>query len=221
MAALIFGAIIILSLALALLASRSRDVLNIEEYLVGGRAFRGFLLFFLAVGKIYSIGTMAGLPGSIYSGGASYGVWFLGYILLAYPVGYFLAPLVWRAGKRYGAMTLPDVLKGHYGGCLLEVAAALMFFAYLIPWTQLQFAGLQVALGALGFGISPVVAMMVAALIAFVYIIFSGVRAPANISILKNIFLFVAIVIVGVAAVVAAGGCPTCSATSNVSTHLP
>lgn len=206
MATLVFGAIIALSLVIAFLTARGRDVLQIEEYLVAGRSFSGFLLFFLAVGEIYSIGTMVGLPGGIYAEGASYGVWFLGYILLAYPVGYFLAPLVWRAGKRYGAMTLPDVLKGHYRSRLLEVAAALTFFAYLIPWAQLQFAGLQVALGALGFGISPVAATMVAALIAFAYIIFSGVRAPANISILKDILLFVAIVIVGVAAAAAAGG---------------
>jgi len=50
MATIIFGMIIIASLILAFLAVRGRDVLNIEEYLVGGRAFTGVLLFFLAVG---------------------------------------------------------------------------------------------------------------------------------------------------------------------------
>jgi SSS family solute:Na+ symporter len=205
-ATVVFAAIILLSLVLALLAARGRDVLRIEEYLVASRSFSGVLLFFLAVGEIYSIGTMVGLPGGIYAEGAGYGAWFLGYILLAYPVGYFLAPLVWRAGERYGALTLPDVLKGHYGSRLLEVTAALTFFAYLIPWAQLQFTGLQVALGALGFGISPTTATVVAAVIAFAYIIFSGVRAPANISILKDILLFCAIVVVGIAAASAAGG---------------
>ena len=206
MATLVFGAIIVASLLLAVLATRGRDVLKIDEYLVAGRSFSGVLLFFLAVGEIYSIGTMVGLPGGIYAEGAGYGVWFLGYILLAYPVGYFLAPLVWRAGKRYDAMTFPDMLKGHYRSRLLEVVAALTFFAYLIPWAQLQFTGLQLALSALGFGISPVTATAVAAVIAFAYIIFSGVRAPANISILKDILLFGAIVVVGVAAVSAVGG---------------
>jgi SSS family solute:Na+ symporter len=123
-ATVVFGAIIVFSLVLAFLAARGRDVLQIEEYLVAGRSFSGFLLFFLAVGEIYSIGTMVGLPGGIYANGASYGIWFLGYILLAYPVGYFLAPLVWRAGKRYGAMTFLDMLKGHYRSKLLEVVIA-------------------------------------------------------------------------------------------------
>jgi solute:Na+ symporter, SSS family len=202
----VFGAIILASLLLAFLAARGKDVLKIDEYLVAGRSFSGFLLFFLAVGEIYSIGTMVGLPGGIYAEGAGYGVWFLGYILLAYPVGYFLAPLVWRAGHRYDAMTFPDMLKGHYGNRALEVVAALTFFAYLIPWAQLQFTGLQIALSALGFSFSPEIATVVAAVIAFAYIIFSGVRAPANISILKDVLLFGAIVIVGVAAVAAVGG---------------
>ena len=206
MTVIVFAGIILVSLALAVLAARGKDVLKIDEYLVAGRSFSGFLLFFLAVGEIYSIGTMVGLPGGIYAEGASYGVWYLGYILLAYPVGYFLAPLVWRAGKRYDAMTFPDILKGHYRSRLLEVAAALTFFAYLIPWAQLQFTGLQVALTALGFDFSPVTATALAAVIAFAYIIFSGVRAPANISILKDFLLFGAIVAVGLVAASAAGG---------------
>ena len=206
MAAVIFGAIILASLVLALLASRGRDVLNIEEYIVGGRSFSGFLLFFLAVGEIYSIGTMVGLPGGIYAEGASYGIWFLGYILLAYPVGYFLAPLIWRAGKRYGALTFPDVLKSHYSSRTLEVVAALTTFAFLIPWAELQFTGLQVALAALGFDISRTTATVVAAIIAGAYIIVSGVRAPAFISILKDILLFGAIVVIGIVVASAAGG---------------
>ena len=205
MAAVVFGAIVALSLFIAFMASRGRDVLQIEEYLVGGRSFSGVLLFFLAVGEIYSIGTMVGLPGGIYAEGASYGIWFLGYILLAYPVGYFLGPLMWRAGRRYGAMTVPDVFKGHYGSRLLEVVAALSAIVFLVPWGQLQFTGLQVALRGLGFSISPTTAVVIAALIAFAYIVVSGVRAPANVSILKDILLFAAIVIAGVAAVSAAG----------------
>jgi solute:Na+ symporter, SSS family len=133
MAAVIFGAIIALSLFVAFMASRGRDVLQIEEYLVGGRSFSGVLLFFLAVGEIYSIGTIVGLPGGIYAEGAGYGVWFLGYILLAYPVGYFVGPLMWRAGKRYGAMTVPDVFKGHYGSRVLEVVAALSAIVFWSP----------------------------------------------------------------------------------------
>lgn len=205
MATAIFIIIIVASLILAAMAARGRDVLNLEEYIVGGRSFSGFLLFFLAVGEIYSIGTMVGLPGGIYAKGASYGIWFLGYILLSYSVGYFMAPLIWRAGKHYGALTLPDIFKIHYSSRALEVVAALTTFAFLIPWAELQFTGLQVALGALGFNLSRTTATVITALIACAYIILSGVRSPALISIMKDILLFVAIVIVGVLAAIAVG----------------
>src|ERR687884_1003422 len=160
MAAVVFGVIIALSLFVAFMASRGRDVLQIEEYLVGGRSFSGVLLFFLAVGEIYSIGTMVGLPGGIYAEGASYGIWFLGYILLAYPVGYFLAPLMWRAAKKYDAMTLPDLFGRHFSSRGLEALTAIAAIVFLIPWGQLQFTGLEVAISGLGLTISTNVAIV-------------------------------------------------------------
>lgn len=170
MTAFVFGFILLLSLGIALSSRGKKKKMNVEEYLVGGRAFSGILLFFLAVGEIYSIGTMIGFPGGIYAKGPSYGLWFLGYILLAYPVGYFIAPLLWRAGKKYGAMTLPDLFKGHYSNRGLELVVALSALLFLIPWGQLQFEGLIVALSSLGFNLSPAAAVIIAGCIAFLYI---------------------------------------------------
>lgn len=206
MTILVFAIIILLSLYFAFRSRRGHDVMKIDEYLVAGRSFSGFLLFFLAVGEIYSIGTMIGLPGGIYAKGVSYGYWFLGYILLAYPVGYFLAPLIWRAGKRYGAMTVPDIFKAHYSSRALELIITISALIFLIPWGQLQFAGLEVALSGLGFHLSPTIAVFLAGCIAFLYIVVSGVRAPAIVSILKDTFMVLAIVIAGTAVMVATHG---------------
>ncbi|MHB1630331.1 MAG: sodium:solute symporter family protein [Bacilli bacterium] len=208
MTAFVFAVIILLSLYFAFRSRRGHDVSNIEEYLVAGRSFSGLLLFFLAVGEIYSIGTLIGLPGGIYAKGVTYGYWFLGYILLAYPVGYFIGPLIWRAGKRYAAMTVPDVFKGHYSHRALELIVTISALIFLIPWGQLQFAGLEVALSALGFHLSPTVAVFLAGCIAFLYIAVSGVRAPAIVSILKDTFMVLAIVIAGVAVMLAVHGVP-------------
>ncbi len=60
-------------------------MIQIEEYLVAGRSFSGFLLFFLAVGEICSIGTMVGLPDGIYANGSSYGIWFLFFVTQLLP----------------------------------------------------------------------------------------------------------------------------------------
>ncbi|WP_153733400.1 sodium:solute symporter family protein [Sporosarcina obsidiansis] len=200
MAIVIFSGILLFSLYLAVRSSGKAKKGNMEDYLVGGRSFNGFILFFLAIGEVYSIGTIIGFPGGIYAKGVGYGLWFLGYILLAYPIGYFLAPLIWRAGKRYNAMTAPDLFKSHFKSRPLELIVACSYLLFLIPWGQLQFEGLNVALNALGFNLSPSIAVFIAGVIAYLYISVSGVKAPAIISILKDILLFAAIIIVGVAA---------------------
>ncbi|MDY0393719.1 hypothetical protein RWE15_03770 [Virgibacillus halophilus] len=130
MTTVVFVGVILLTLIIAVLSRSGKDATNVEDYLVGGRSFSGIILFFLAVGEVYSIGTMIGFPGGIYAMGPSYGIWFLAYILLAYPVGYYIAPLIWRAGKKYGAMTLPDIFKGHYSHRGLELTVTLAFFDF-------------------------------------------------------------------------------------------
>ncbi|GAA4530993.1 sodium:solute symporter family protein [Amycolatopsis samaneae] len=194
------------SIALAVWAGRGRRGGGISEFLVGGRSFPAWLVYFLAVGEVYSIGTMIGFPSGIYAHGASYGIWFLGYILLAYSLGYFLAPLVWRAAKRHDAMTVPDVFGRHYGSRSLELVTSVTMLIALVPWGQYQFIGLQVVLGNLGLRLSPVHCVLLAGIIAFVYISVSGVRSPAFVSVLKDIFMLLGVVLVGVAAVLAAGG---------------
>ena len=103
-------------------------------------------------------------------------------------------------------MTAPDLFKSHFSSRPLELIVACSFLIFLIPWGQLQFEGLMVALNALGYNLSPSLAVFIAGVIAYLYISISGVKAPAIISILKDILLFAAIVIVGVAAFRKLGG---------------
>jgi|SRR5579875_162481 len=207
-AAAVFAFFMLASIAVALAVRLGVPRMDIGQYLVAGRSLPAFVIFFLAVGEIYSIGTMIGLPSGIYAKGASYGIWFLCYILLAYPVGYFLAPLIWRAGKKYDAMTVPDVFEAHFKSRGLGIVVAVASIIALIPWGQYQFLGLQVVLGALGFHFTPAEAVGLAAVIAFLYTSISGVRAPAFVAFLKDTFMLVGIVIVGLAAVHLAPGVP-------------
>lgn len=206
MAAFIFISIIGFSLFLAVYVNRQAKKGDVADFLVGGRSFGVIILFFLAVGEIYSVATVIGLPGSIYAKGVNYGVWFMAFLLLIYPVGYFLAPRIWRAGKECNAMTAPDLFKSRYSSRALELTVAVSYLLFLVPWAQMQFQGLIVALGALGYDIDPVVAVIIAGAIAYLYISISGVKAPAMIAVLKDILLFGAIVCVGWAAFSKLGG---------------
>jgi solute:Na+ symporter, SSS family len=199
MSTAVFLGFILFSLYLAIRSKKGHSAQTVHDFFVASRQFGAFLVFFLAAGEIYSIGTMVGFPGGIYAKGPTYGVWFLGYILLAYPVGYFIGPKIWQAGKRYNAITLPDLFKGHYNSRALELIVAASAILFLLPWGQLQFTGLVAALRGLGWDFQPLYLIVIAAALAFTYIAISGVRASAYIAILKDILMVVAIVVTGVA----------------------
>ncbi len=208
MIAIIFGVVIVFSVGVAFVVRRGATDNGPMGTLIADRSLPSWLIFFLAVGEIYSIGTMLGFPGGIYAKGASYGIWFIGYILMGYIFGYFLAPLVWRAGKAYDAVTVPDVMYGHYKDRLLEKLCAVTFIVALIPWAVFQFIGLQTVLGGLGLPLNRAETIIGAAIIAFLYVGASGVRSTAFVAVIKDLFMLMGIVLAGIAVVIAAKGIP-------------
>lgn len=217
----VFLGFIFFSLYLAIRSGKGHRGQSVHDFFVASRQFGAFLVFFLAAGEIYSIGTMVGFPGGIYAKGPTYGVWFLGYILLAYPVGYFIGPKIWRAGMRYNAITLPDLFKGHYQNRMLELVVAGSAILFLLPWGQLQFTGLVAALKGLGWDFQPLYLVLISAALAFTYIAISGVRATSYIAVLKDILMVVAIILTGVAVGWEAGvGGVFHAASQQVSNHM-
>ncbi len=196
---------LLVSLALAWMSRRGQTQ-SLEDFLVAGRSLGTPLFYLLAVGEIYSIGTIIGFPGGIYAGGAVYAIWFLGYILLAYPVGYFINPLLWRAGKYYGAETGPDLFLRHFRSRGLMLVMAIASLIFVIPWGQLQFSGLEVLLKAFAPHLNVTLGLSLAGILAFAYILIAGMRAPAMVSILKDTLLIASILIVGIAVIIIAAG---------------
>ena len=189
--------VVVLMIAVGIgLYSRVGAGKSTADFLVGGRSFGSVVVFIMMVGEAYSIGTIIGFPGGVYANGVGFAVWFMGYILLAYPIGYFLLPLLWKAGHRYDAMTLPDIFRGHFKSRTLELTAALVSVIFLIPWAQLQLTGLEVALNGLGLGLTPLVTVLIGVGISLVFVLLSGIRAPAFVSFLKDFALMAVILVV-------------------------
>lgn len=201
MTALVFIALMAFSVVLAFMAKRGVIADSMDDVMVAGRSFGAFMVFFVTVGETYGIGTMIGVPGAIYSKGVSYSLWFLGYILLGFVVGYFMNPAIWRMGKISGAMTMPDCFRWRYGSKALEVLVAVICIVFLLPWMQMQFAGLATILRYIGWDISYTVGIGISAAIAYLYIAVAGIRAPAWISIMKDILMMAAIVSGGLVAI--------------------
>ena len=202
----VFLGIIALSLVLAAFSKRGHAHQKAEDFFVASGQFRTVLFFFLAVGETYSIATILGYPGGIYANGTSAATWFLGYILLAFVVGYFLNPLIWRAGRIHGAVTLPDLFRRHFDSRALELIVTLASLVFLVPLGMSQFIGLQVVLNQLGWPVPALLLAGLAGVLAFTYIAISGIRASAYVAVLKDILLIAAILLVGLAAIAHWGG---------------
>ena len=199
MSTAVFAGFILLSFVLALRARGSAGAQSVHDFFVASRQFGTFLVFFLAAGEIYSVATMVGFAGGIYAKGPTYGIWFLGYLLLAYPLSYFLGPKIWEAGKRFNAITLPDLFKGYFQNRAIEVVVALSSILFLLPMAQLQFAGMVAAFRGLGWQFDPLFLVTIAAVLAFSYIMIAGIRSSAYVAVLKDVLMVVAIVVTGLA----------------------
>jgi len=196
----VFLGLIAFSLVLAVLSRRGHTHQKAEDFFVASGQFRTILFFFLAVGETYSITTILGYPGGIYAKGTGSAIWFLGYILLAFVVGYFLNPLIWRAGRIHGAVTLPDLFRRHYGSRALELVVTIASLIFLVPLGMSQFVGLETVLNELGWAVSPLMLASLAGVLAFVYIAISGIRASAYVAVLKDLLLIASVLLVGLAA---------------------
>ncbi|MGH6828068.1 MAG: sodium:solute symporter family protein, partial [Rhizomicrobium sp.] len=196
----VFLAILVLSVILAGFSRRGHLRQKAEDFFIASGQFNAILFFFLAVGETYSIGSVLGYPGGVYAGGTTAATWFLGYILLAFVVGYFLNPLIWRAGRLYRAITLPDLFRRHFDSRALELVVAWAGLFFLVPLGMQQFLGLLILLKQLGWTISSLSLAFLAGLLAFAYIAISGIRASAYVSVLKDALLLIAIIATGLAA---------------------
>lgn len=202
MALFVFLCIIAFSLYLVVLAKRGVATDDIHEILVAKRGFGAFLIFFITVGEIYGIGTLIGVPGAVYAKGSSYLVWFIGYILLAYPFGYFLNPRIWRLGKIANSATIGDFFQWRFESKGLALIVTVVSILFLLPWAQMQFAGLSIIIRYLGVEINNTLAVVVASIVAFLYVGLAGVRGSAYVAILKDSLMVLAIIIGGVVAAI-------------------
>lgn len=99
---------LIFALAVALgLVSRRGKKMDLEQWTLGRRGFGVALVFLLMAGEIYTTFTFLGASGYAYGRGAP-AFYILAYGALAYILGYWVLPPVWRYAKAHGLITQAD-----------------------------------------------------------------------------------------------------------------
>ena len=172
--------------------------MNLENWTVGGRKFGVIIIWLLMAGEIYTTFTFLGASGWAYSKGAP-AYYILAYGALAYTLSFFILPALWRIGKKHGLHTQPDFFIKRYDSRALGVFVALVGVFSIIPYLQLQLAGLGLIVTVASNGaISTKIAILIAFLLTSIFVYTSGIRGAAWVAIIKDVMMILAVVIVGI-----------------------
>jgi solute:Na+ symporter, SSS family len=175
-----------------------RRKMNLEQWTVGGRGFGTVLMFLLMAGEIYTTFSFLGASGWAYSRGGPT-LYILAYITLCYVVSFFILPQLWEVGRNHKLQTQSDFFNLRYGNKYLAAFVCVVGVTSLIPYLQLQITGLGIIVNVASFdGIGRTPAMVISVVLLTAFVLASGIRAVAWISVLKDALMVVAAVSIGI-----------------------
>jgi SSS family solute:Na+ symporter len=185
---------------------------HLDEWGLGGRQFGTWITWFLVGGDFYTAYTVIAVPALVYAVGA-YGFFALPYTVIVYPFVFAVMPILWSRAHANGHVTAADVVHGTYGSRALEFAVAMTGMVATMPYIALQLIGMEVVIKAMGLrGELPLVAAFI---ILALYTYSSGLRAPALIAFVKDIMIYIVVLVAVVIVPAKLGGYGAVFAAAN------
>ncbi len=176
----------------------ARRKMDLQQWTVGGRGFGLVFVWLLMAGEVYTTFAFLGASGWAYSRGGPT-LYIMAYLTLAYVFSFYILPQIWEVGKKFNMLTQADFFKKRYGSKKLAAFISLIGVIFIIPYLQLQLTGLGIIVEVSSFNaVTRVEAMIVAFAIVAGFVYFSGVRAVAWISVIKDVLMLVVAVIIGI-----------------------
>ena len=181
------------------LASRWRraDLDHLDEWGLGGRKFGSWVTWFLLGGDLYTAYTFVAVPALLFSSGAI-GFFAVPYTIIAFPLVMLPLLRLWSVSRVHGFVTPADFVRGRYGSPILALLVAVTGIVATMPYIALQLAGLEAVLRTIGLNGSGIVGhlpLFVAFVVLAAYTYNSGLRAPALIAVVKDVLIYIVILV--------------------------
>lgn len=176
---------------------RRGDLNLLEEWGLAGRRFGTFVTWFLVGGDFYTAYTVVAVPALVFGVGAA-GFFALPYTILVYPFVFLTMPRLWAVANRHGFITPADFVRGRYGSRFLALAVAVTGILATMPYIALQLVGIQVvirAIGIVGSGWMRELPLVISFAILAFYTYTSGLRAPALIAFVKDVMIYIMVIV--------------------------
>lgn len=190
-------AIIAMGTSIGFLAGVHRKM-DLEQWTVGGRGFGAVLMYLLMAGEVYTTFSFLGASGWAYSRGGPT-LYIMAYLTLGYVVSFFILPQIWEVGRQYGLQTQSDFFSMRYRNKWLAAFVCVVGVTFLIPYLQLQLTGLGIIVSIASFdGVGRTPAMVISVVLLTGFVLASGVRAVAWVSVLKDVLMVFAALSIGI-----------------------
>jgi SSS family solute:Na+ symporter len=176
---------------------RGSGLHQLEEWGLGGRRFGSWVTWFLVGGDLYTAYTFVAVPALVFGAGAL-GFYALPYTVVLYPIVFLPVVRLWSVSRTHGYVTPADFVQGRYGSSLLAFLIAVTGIVATMPYIALQLAGIEAVLRTIGLNTTGVLGhlpLIIAFVILAVYTYSSGLRAPALIAFVKDILIYIVILV--------------------------
>jgi solute:Na+ symporter, SSS family len=180
---------------------RAEDMMHLNEWGLGGRGFGTFVAWFLIGGDLYTAYTFIAVPAAVFGAGAVTGFFAVSYTIIVFPIALIFLPRLWSIARAHNYVTPADFVRGRYGSRGLSLAMAFTGILALLPYIALQLVGIQAVLTVMGVGASSSntfvkdLPLFIAFLVLAIFTYVSGLRAPALIAFIKDILIYVMVIV--------------------------
>jgi SSS family solute:Na+ symporter len=175
-----------------------RRKMDLEQWTVAGRGFGLVFVWLLMAGEVYTTFAFLGAAGWVYSRGGP-ALYILAYLVLGYVLSFYFLPQIWDVARKHGMQTEPDFFLKRYGSKYLAGFVAVIGFVFIIPYVQLQLTGLGIIVEVASFQrIGRTASMVIAAAVVATFVLARGMRAVAWVSVLKDVLMLLAAVVIGI-----------------------
>lgn len=171
---------------------RQGDLNRLQEWGLAGRRFGTLITWCLLGGDIYTAYTLIALPGFIFAVGAL-GFYAIPYAALAYVVFFLVMPKFWTVARHCGYVTPADFVRERFDSPTLALLVAITGIVAVMPYIALQMYGMEVVIAQMGVPIEVSLLIAFGFLAAYTYI--GGIRAPAMITIVKDVCIWLVVVV--------------------------
>jgi SSS family solute:Na+ symporter len=178
----------------------AEDPMQLNEWGLGGRGFGTFVSWFLLGGDIYTAYTFIAVPALVYATGAS-GFYALSYTIMVFPIVFIFAPRLWSVARARGYISPGEFVRGRHGSQGLGLAVAVTGILATMPYIALQLVGIESVLTVMGIGGTSGNAflrdlpLIIAFAVVAAYTYLAGLRAPALIAFVKDILIYVTVIV--------------------------